>query len=349
MLADRSPTLMKPPVFKDKVRIRCTAGNGGNGSALFRREKFIPFGGPSGGDGGNGGSVILVGEKNENSLLDLYFRPLLRAEHGQKGGNSQCTGRRGADLRVKVPCGTVITEEETGEVIGEVLDHGQELIAAQGGKGGLGNIHFQSSSNQAPTEFTEGTEGQDRALILELKIISEVGLVGYPNAGKSTLIGQLTDAHPKTAPYPFTTIHPNIGVLEFEDLTRIRIADIPGLIEGAHEGHGLGHDFLRHIERTHYLIYVIDMSGIDDRDPVEDYRKLRRELKLYNAALLKRPSLIVANKMDMPASAANLKRFRSATRTKPLPAVAELGEGLDAVRAALHDHFFPQPKRSRRA
>jgi GTP-binding protein len=339
---------MKAPVFKDKVRIRVTAGNGGNGSAAFRREKYIEFGGPSGGDGGNGGSVILLGDNDTNSLLDLYYQPLHRAEHGEPGRNKDRHGRCGRDLLIKVPCGTVVRDANTEEVLGEITEHGQRLLVAQGGKRGLGNLHYKTSTNRAPRKFTLGAEGEDRELTLELKIISQIGLVGYPNAGKSTLISKLTHAHPKVAAYPFTTLNPVIGTIDYPDFRKLRVADIPGLIEGAHAGVGLGHDFLRHIERTEFLVFVIDMGGVDGRDPVADYRSLLRELKLYQPGLEKRPSLIVANKMDLPAAEANLKDFIRRTRKQPLVMSAELEEGVAELKLALHQRFFGKPARVRR-
>jgi len=327
---------MKPIVFRDQVKLYVSAGNGGDGSAYFRREKFVPYGGPSGGDGGNGGSVILVGDENVDSLLDLYDRPHQRAEHGEKGGTNQSTGKSGKDLFVKVPLGTLVRlEQKDGPVLGEVLKHGQHLMVARGGHGGKGNIHFKTSSNQAPKECTPGTDGDRKELWLELKLIADVGLVGYPNAGKSTLISHLTHAHPKVASYPFTTIHPIIGTLEFADFTRIRIADIPGLIDGAHEGVGLGHEFLRHIERCGCLMFVLDMGGEEERDPVEDFRNLWKELCLFNPELKHRPYCVIANKMDDPEADANLARFREETGESPLPVIAELGEGLEEVRAYL--------------
>jgi GTP-binding protein len=280
--------------------------------------------------------VILVGEENVDSLLDLYDHPHQRAEHGDKGGTNQSTGKTGKDLMVKVPLGTVVRlEEKDGPVLGEVLRHGQELMIAKGGVGGKGNIHFKTSSNQAPKECTPGTEGEKRVLWLELKLIADVGLVGYPNSGKSTLLAHLTHAHPKVAPYPFTTVNPIIGTLEFADFSRIRVADIPGLIDGAHEGVGLGHEFLRHIERCGYLLFVLDMGAVDGRDPVEDYQHLREELRLFNSELEDRPFAVIANKMDDPDADARLGEFRRQTGLDPVPVIAELGEGMDDVRALL--------------
>lgn len=328
---------MKAIIFRDQVKLYVSAGNGGDGSAYFRREKFVPLGGPSGGDGGNGGSVYLVGNENVDSLLDLYDHPHQRAEHGDKGGTNQSSGKKGQPLTIKVPRGTVVRlEEKDGPILGEVMGDGEELLIAQGGFGGKGNIHFKTSSNQAPKEFTPGTEGERRVLWLELKVIADVGLVGYPNAGKSTLLSKITHAHPKVAAYPFTTLNPLIGTLEYPDFKRVRIADIPGLIDGAHDGVGLGHDFLRHIERTRLLLFMLDMGGVDGRDPIEDFKNLREELRLYNPDLENRPYMVVANKMDEDVADENLARFIKETGEHPLSMIAELGEGV----AELRDHLY---------
>ena len=335
---------MKPIVFKDRVKLYVSAGNGGDGRSSFRREKFVPFGGPNGGDGGNGGDVYLVADHNLDSLLDLYYRPHQRAEHGVKGDIKQCHGRRGEDKMVRVPCGTVV-RKENGDILGEVLEHGEKLRIAKGGKGGLGNMHFVTSTNQAPTECTPGTKGDILTVSLDLKSIADVGLVGYPHAGKSTLVAALTEAHPKVAPYPFTTLNPIIGTLEFKDWSRLRIADIPGLIDGAAEGVGLGHDFLRHIERTRYLLYVLDMGGVDGRSPLEDFEHLKSELQNYAPDLLERPFAVVANKMDVPGSTEHLEEFTKETGVTPLECCAEIGEGVEAIRDHLHQHAEPkQPK-----
>ncbi|MGA0333954.1 MAG: GTPase ObgE [Kiritimatiellia bacterium] len=332
---------MKSIVFRDQVKLYVSAGNGGDGSAYFRREKFVPLGGPSGGDGGNGGSVYFVGDENVDSLIDLYDHPHQRAEHGEKGGTNQSTGKRGQPLYVKVPRGTVVRlNEKEGPILGEVMGHGEELLVAQGGIGGKGNIHFKTSSNQAPKECTPGTEGEQRILWLELKVIADVGLVGYPNAGKSTLLSKLTHAHPKVAAYPFTTLNPLIGTLEYPDFKRVRIADIPGLIDGAHDGIGLGHDFLRHIERTRLLVFVLDMGGVDGRNPLDDFRNLREELRLYNPELEQRPYLVVGNKMDEESADENLAEFVAETGEQVFPLISELGEGVDALRTQLYQTLF---------
>ena len=336
---------MKSLTFVDQVRIQAFAGNGGHGVASFRREKFIPYGGPDGGDGGDGGSVFLRASKDVASLLDLHFAPLVRAQHGEKGRNQQQYGRGGKDKFVPVPVGTEVRDEETGEFLGEVLADGDQLKVAQGGKGGLGNMHFMTSTHQAPTEFTEGTPGETKTLRLVMKTVAEVGLVGYPNAGKSTLLSQLSAARPKVAAYPFTTLHPQVGTLVFDATHSIRVADVPGLLKDAHKGVGLGHDFLRHVERTKYLLFVIDMAGIDGRKPADDFLNLREELRLYNADLAERPYGVVANKMDEPAAKKNLAAFVRKTKEKPLEISAELGEGVPALKTKLFRRFFPGEKR----
>lgn len=354
---------MKGIAFKDRVISYLYAGNGGDGCASFRREKYVPLGGPDGGDGGHGGSVFLRASKDVDSLVNLYYQPIQRAAHGGRGKGAQRTGENGADLHILVPCGTQVwdvpsikpgapsaaadfdaDEAERGGVfkvdrqfLGEVVRDGDLLLVAQGGHGGRGNIHYKSSTHQAPTEFTRGTEGETRTVILELKTVADIGLVGYPNAGKSTLLSVLTAAKPKIAPYPFTTLNPLIGTMMFEDFTSLRIADIPGLIDGAHAGVGLGHDFLRHIERTRFLIFMIDMAGSDGRRPADDYRNLRKELKLYSEDLEQRPFLVVANKMDLPGAPENLKSFRRSTKLKPVALSAATGDGVPELRQLLFD------------
>lgn len=334
---------MKVLTFVDQVRIQVHAGNGGNGSGQMRRAKFEPHGGPDGGDGGDGGSVWLQASKDVSSLLDLHFSPIARAEHGEPGRGKQQYGAAGADKIVPVPLGTEVRDHETGEWVGEVVDDGDRLLVAQGGKGGLGNLHFKSSVHQAPREWTPGTKGEERELDLTMKTVAEVGLVGYPNAGKSTLLGALSAARPKVGAYPFTTLHPQVGTVQLDATHAFRVADIPGLIDGAHQGVGLGHDFLRHIERTKFLVYVLDMAGTDGRKPADDLKALREELRLYNAELAGRPSLVVANKMDEDAARANLKAFRRAFRGEPAPleVSAVLGEGVDALVDRLAEALFP--------
>lgn len=331
---------MKAPTFIDRVQIHVRAGNGGNGVATFRREKFIPFGGPDGGDGGRGGNVTLVGSRDVDSLLHLYYQPNQHARHGGTGMSKQRYGRAGDACTVKVPCGTEARDAQTGEWLGEILEEGQELVVARGGKGGLGNMHFATSTHQAPRECTPGVEGENRRLQLELKLISDIGLVGFPNAGKSTLISRLSAARPKIAPYPFTTLHPHIGTMVYGDYRSLRIADIPGLIAGAHRGVGLGHDFLRHIERTRFLVLLIDLSGQEGRHPADDYFSLRRELELYRQELSERAHLVAANKMDLPESARLLSEFIARTGLTPLPLSAQTREGVEALKRELYRRVF---------
>jgi len=370
-------------MFVDKVKIRIKAGDGGNGCVSFRREKYVDRGGPDGGNGGKGGDVVIVADKNASDLSDFYFQPRVIAKHGIHGRGKNRFGRSAKDVVVNVPIGTQVfrltapvkqrapsnyhpaaaTEEfdptstvgmpftpgrakqlaealqndapakvqiaaatgghaeawpsenippvETGrELIADLVEDGQRFVVAKGGRGGRGNTVFKSSAHQAPREFEYGEPGEQLEVELELKTLADVGLVGFPNAGKSTLISKITNAHPKVAPYPFTTLTPNVGILNYDDYTRIRIADIPGLIEGAHNGRGLGHDFLRHIERCQLLVVLVDMAGVDGRKPDDDYRQLLAELKLYNPEILKKKRLVVANKMDLPQAKKNLAAFK---------------------------------------
>lgn len=288
--------------FVDEALITVHAGNGGNGCLSFRREKFIPHGGPDGGDGGGGGSVWLVADEGINTLVDFRHQRVFRAQRGQDGMGRQMTGRSGEDLVVRVPVGTTVTATETGELIGDLTGHGERLLVARGGTGGLGNIHFKSSVNRAPRKTTPGTPGESRELQLELKLLADVGLLGFPNAGKSTLIRAVSAATPKVADYPFTTLQPNLGVVRIEADRSFVMADIPGLIEGAAEGAGLGIQFLRHLARTSLLLHVVDMAPLDeDTDPAEQVRLLERELEGFDPELLERPRWLVLNKMDLLA------------------------------------------------
>ena len=298
-------------MFVDKTRINVKAGDGGSGSCSFRREKFIPKGGPDGGDGGVGGNVILEGSTSESSLVSLVYKRSYRAKNGTNGAGKGLYGHKGDDIILKVPVGTVVRDIDTNEIIADLDSNGVQAIVARGGRGGRGNIHFATSTNRAPRHFETGREGEERHLELELKMIADAGLVGYPNAGKSTLISKLSDARPKVAPYPFTTLHPVVGVVEYPDYQRLTLADIPGLIDGAHRNVGLGHAFLRHIERTSVLLYVLDMGGVDGRAPWDDLASLEAELELYLPGLSKRPSLIIANKMDLPEAENNLAELQN--------------------------------------
>ncbi len=281
--------------FIDLAEIEVVAGKGGDGIVAFRREKYVPAGGPAGGNGGWGGSVILVASERLQTLLDFRYARTFKAENGKKGGPNNCTGAKGSDRLIEVPCGTLITDADTGEIIGDLTDNGQTICVAKGGKGGLGNKHFLSNSNRAPEYALPGLEGETRRLRLELKLIAEVGIIGLPNAGKSTLISALSSAKPKVANYPFTTLVPNLGVVRKPTGDGTVFADIPGLISGAAEGIGLGHDFLRHIERTRVLLHLIDAMA---DNPLLDYQTIQQELEAYGRGLSERPQIIALNKID---------------------------------------------------
>ena len=281
--------------FVDVARIEVIAGRGGDGAVHFRREKFVPRGGPDGGDGGRGGSVYLIGDKSLKTLLDFRYRKIFRAEDGRPGGPSKRAGRSGRDVFIRVPLGTVVYDVDTGQMLGELMRDGQKLLVARGGKGGRGNARFATPTQRVPRVAEKGEEGERRKLRLELKLIAEVGIVGYPNAGKTTLLKAISGATGKVAPYPFTTITPNLGMVHLPDFTSFAVVDIPGIIEGAHEGRGMGLAFLRHIERTRILLFVLDVTG----SPQKDYETLKRELMLYNPELLKRPRIVALNKIDL--------------------------------------------------
>ncbi|MGN2252279.1 Obg family GTPase CgtA [Frateuria sp. GZRe12] len=285
--------------FVDEAIIKVQAGDGGNGCVSFRREKFIPFGGPNGGDGGHGGSVWLVADEGLNTLIDFRHQRSFKAQRGENGMGSDMYGKGGEDTAIRVPVGTVVTNVDTDEVIGDLTQHGQRLLVAEGGKGGLGNIHFKSSVNRAPRKSTPGTPGEVRELKLELKLLADVGLLGFPNAGKSTFIRAVSAATPRVADYPFTTLHPNLGVVSLGTDQSFVIADIPGLIEGAAEGAGLGIQFLRHVSRTRLLLHLVDIAPIDGTDPVEQVRAIEEELAKFDPELLERPRWLVLNKADV--------------------------------------------------
>lgn len=293
--------------FVDEAQIRVLAGDGGNGCVSFRREKFIPFGGPDGGDGGDGGSVWLVADEGLNTLVDFRHQRSFKAQRGQGGMGSQMYGKGGEDTEVRVPVGTVVTNVDTDEVIGDLTSHGQRLKVAQGGRGGLGNIHFKSSVNRAPRKSTPGTPGEVRDLKLELRLLADVGLLGFPNAGKSTFIRAVSAATPRVADYPFTTLHPNLGVVRVGTDQSFVIADIPGIIEGAAEGAGLGIQFLRHVSRTSLLLHVVDIQPIDGSDPVEQVRTIETELERFDGELVGRPRWLVINKSDVFSDEAELQ------------------------------------------
>jgi GTP-binding protein len=363
-------------MFVDHIKVQAFAGRGGHGCVSFRREAFVPKGGPDGGDGGRGASIILRADVHVDNLTMFFYEPLLKAQHGQQGMGKQCSGKSAEDRVYNVPVGTLVyrmpapppvgeleasvrygtdstfvdlersPEDEEKEVqdienlelelVVDLKEPGQEFVLCRGGKGGLGNVHFKSSRNRVPTQFTYGEEGEEGAFYLELRKIADVGLVGYPNAGKSTLLGAVSAAHPKVAAYPFTTLTPHIGVVELAAYQRFTVADIPGLIEGAHLDVGLGHEFLRHILRCKLLAFVVDTAGSEGRDPVSDIQSLRREVSLYDAELAERPWVIIANKMDLPGAAEMIDalRFRFA-RVEILQVEAASGEGIAELKERL--------------
>jgi GTPase len=365
-------------MFIDQIKVRAAAGHGGRGCVSFRREKFVPEGGPDGGDGGRGGSIILIADPNVDNLVDFYYQSNLRAKNGDHGQGRNCYGKAAQDQIYKVPIGTLVyrlpdadsapagpaprdtstfinletlSDEEAAaleggkkpkfdsnelELVADLTKPGQEFILCKGGKGGKGNVHYKSSRNRVPTQFTEGEAGEAGEFFFELRKIADAGLVGYPNAGKSTLITHISNAHPKIAPYPFTTLTPHIGVVDVAEYRRITVADIPGIVEGAHDDVGLGHDFLRHIVRCKLLVFVLDMAGSEGREPIADLQTLRKELDLYDPTLSERPWVVVANKMDIEGAKKKLRAFK--TRYKKLevfPVSANSGEGLEALKTRL--------------
>ncbi len=374
-------------MFVDHIRIFAKAGDGGDGAATFRRESFVPMGGPDGGDGGRGGSIVLRADTHTDNLTPFFYEPIVKARNGERGGSRQCFGKSAPDKIVPVPIGTIVyrlpgeddeqvdqavahgdgatfvdfskqpEQDDAGkrdrkapvdpnelEVVADLTQPGQEFVLCQGGKGGIGNVHFKSSRNQAPTRYTEGVPGEEGHFYLELRKIADAGLVGYPNAGKSTLLGRISQAHPKVAPYPFTTLTPHIGVVELPGYQRVTVADIPGLIEGAHANVGLGHDFLRHIVRCKLLVFVLDMAGSEGREPLEDLQKLRKELDLYDPKLAERPWIVVANKMDLPEAAEKLKHFKGRYRKlKVIPVGSDDQAGVEKLKATLSELTAEQP------
>ncbi len=297
-------------MFIDRVKIRIRGGHGGNGVTAFRREKFVPRGGPSGGDGGRGGDIWLRADSSLNTLLHLRYNPEHKAERGRHGEGSNRYGREGADVTVRVPVGTQVFNAETNELFCDLAEDGQRWLAARGGRGGFGNSHFATSTNRAPRYHQDGSPGEELELQLELKVLADVGLVGFPNAGKSTLISIISAAKPKIADYPFTTLEPHLGVVDLGEFRTFVVADIPGLIEGAHQGAGLGDRFLRHVERTKLLLHLIDVSSLSGRDPISDYETINRELAAYDARLAARPQIVVATKIDALDEPDRLVRLR---------------------------------------
>jgi len=360
-------------MFVDRIKVFAQAGKGGRGSVSFRREKFVPKGGPDGGDGGRGGDVVLRAERHVDNLANLFYEPIIKAKDGGHGKGKKMAGRAGANKIVKVPVGTIVwrAEDEKSstsnsdksraraqqgtpgsdqsairalqsemDLIVDLVRDGEEFVLCRGGAGGKGNVHFKSSRNRAPRQYTDGEEGEQGYFLLELRTIADAGLVGYPNAGKSTLLRKLSAARPKVAAYPFTTLHPVVGVMELPGYRHATIADIPGLIEGAHRGVGLGHEFLRHITRCPILIFVIDVAGSEGRSPVEDLQNLRKEIDLYDPMLSSRPWLIVANKMDLPNANENLEALQEKfSKVRTVSISAANGEGIDTLKKALAERM----------
>jgi len=348
-------------MFVDRIKVFAQAGKGGSGCVSFRREKFVPKGGPDGGDGGRGGDVILRADRHVDNLANLFYEPIIKAKNGIHGKGKKMAGRAAANKIVKVPVGTIVWQTEDDKrstpnaqrptpnadqlAVGnsqsaiplvDLIRDGEEFVLCRGGDGGKGNVHFKSSRNRAPRQYTDGEEGEQGYFLLELRTIADAGLVGYPNAGKSTLLRKLSAARPKVAAYPFTTLHPVVGVMELPGYRHATIADIPGLIEGAHRGLGLGHEFLRHITRCPILIFVIDVAGSEGRNPVEDLENLRKEVDLYDPTLSSRPWFVVANKMDLHNAKANLEALQQRfPRISIVPISAAKGEGIDALKETL--------------
>jgi GTP-binding protein len=333
-------------MFIDEARILVKAGDGGNGCLAFRREKYVPRGGPSGGDGGRGGDVILVADPHENTLLKFRFNPEHKAERGRHGEGSNCTGAEGRSLDVDVPVGTVVYDEATGERLHDFTTPGERFTIARGGKGGRGNARFATSTHQAPTEHEPGRPGEEKRLRLELKLLADVGLVGFPNAGKSTLISRISAARPKIADYPFTTLEPILGVVQLEGYRSFVVADIPGLIEGAHLGHGLGIQFLRHVERTRLLAHLVDVSEGSGRDPAQDFETVMAELASFSEDLVRKPMIVVAAKMDAAQDPARVEALRAAADARGLPLYpisSVTGQGVDALKFTMAGYALNGP------
>ncbi|MDM8280540.1 GTPase ObgE [Ligilactobacillus agilis] len=339
-------------MFVDQVKIKVKAGKGGDGMVAFRREKYVPNGGPAGGDGGKGGSVILKVDQGLRTLMDFRYHRIFKAKSGQNGMIKGMYGRGAEDTYIAVPEGTTVSDADTGEILGDLVEAGQELVVAKGGRGGRGNIHFASAKNPAPEIAENGEPGIERNLKLELKVLADVGLVGFPSVGKSTLLSVVTSAKPKIAEYHFTTLVPNLGMVRLDDGRDFVMADLPGLIEGASAGVGLGIQFLRHVERTRVILHLVDMSGMEGRDPYEDYLKINAELKSYDPSILERPQIVVASKMDMPDASENLVRFKEQlandhTLAKQ-PEVMEISslthQGLEALMLRTADLLAQTPK-----
>lgn len=335
---------MKAKTFIDQVEVLVRSGKGGDGSCSMRREALVIMGGPDGGDGGRGGDVVFKASEHINSLLSLYYDPKCFAQDGEAGRGQKMFGKRGKDLVIPVPLGTEVYDADTDLLIADITEPGQAVVVAKGGAGGFGNVHFKSSVNQAPTEHTPGGEAEEKRLRLELKTIADAGLLGFPNAGKSSLLSVLSSATPKIASYPFTTLNPVVGTIVYDDFAKIRMADVPGIIEGAAKGVGLGLAFLKHLERSKVLVYVIDMAGTDNREPWTDYKILKKEIDEYSAELAERPYLVVANKLDTVAAQENLARFKEETDVDPICISCESREGLETFKSALREIVQPKTK-----
>ena len=332
--------------FIDEARLRLHAGDGGNGVIAFRREKFVPKGGPSGGDGGDGGNIVLEVDEGLTTLLDYRYRTEYRAPAGERGANKDMYGKAGADLVLRVPPGTQVFDDQSGKQFGDLRRHGERLIVARGGRGGRGNIHFASSTDQAPRKCEPGTPGQERTIRLELKLLADVGLLGFPNVGKSSLIARISAARPKIADYPFTTLVPNLGVVSLSGDRSFVVADVPGLIEGAHTGAGLGHRFLRHLERTRLLVHLLEVSTTPERTPLRDYETLRRELTLFDPELAKRPEIVVLNKRDLGETRSKARAVAQAFARRKTPFFlisAVTGEGMPELLEAIWKGLHPPP------
>ena len=325
-------------MFVDRVNIKLVAGNGGPGMTSFRREAFIPLGGPYGGDGGKGSDIVFVADSNKSTLLDLRFNRVIKGHHGQAGKNKKMHGRGADDIILKVPVGTVVKDMEKGVIIADLTHHGQREVIAFGGRGGRGNMRFATANNPAPHYSEQGELGQEIDIDIELKLLADVGIIGFPSVGKSTLLSVISKAKPEVADYHFTTIIPNLGIAQAPDGRSFAVADMPGLIEDAHLGKGLGHIFLKHIERTRVLVHVVDMGAEDGRDPVEDYRVINDELYKYDASLTKKPMVVVANKMDLEVAAGNLERFKKAyPNLEVFELITMVGEGINGLLYRLAD------------
>lgn len=319
-------------MFIDRVKLKVKAGDGGNGIVAFLREKYIALGGPAGGDGGRGGSVIFEADQNKSTLLDLRFNKILKAEPGQHGKPKRMHGAQGSDYILRVPLGTVVRDEATGGILADLTRHKQQAVIAKGGRGGRGNCHFVTACDSAPEICEPGGVGEDKEILVELKVLADAGLVGFPSVGKSTLLSVVSAARPQIADYHFTTLTPNLGMVNVDGERSFVLADLPGLIEGAAEGKGLGHEFLRHIERCRVIVHVVDMGSAEGRDPLEDYRIINEELGKYEYRLLERPQVVVANKMDLDDAAENLERFKQAHPDVPVfPTITLIHEGLQPL------------------